>query len=78
VLFGEAQQRHDDATVGTWRTSIVIPGVPFEFFRFEVFNEITPPAIARCVEFVRRLTGQIRKTDAIGRYGPGARAVAAP
>jgi hypothetical protein len=39
VLFGEDQD-HDDATlVGTWRTNIVFPGVPFEFFSLDVFNE---------------------------------------
>jgi hypothetical protein len=40
VLFGEDQDHADDPTlVGTWRTSIVIPGAPFEFFSFDVFNE---------------------------------------
>jgi hypothetical protein len=39
VLAGDDQD-HDDATlVGTWRTSIVFPGVPFEFFSLEIFNE---------------------------------------
>jgi hypothetical protein len=40
VLFGQDQDYDDDATlVGTWRTSIVFPGVPFEFFSLQVFNE---------------------------------------
>jgi hypothetical protein len=40
VLFGQDQDHDDDATlVGTWRTSIVFPGVPFEFFSLQVFNE---------------------------------------
>jgi len=40
VLYGEDQERDDDATlVGTWRISIIFPGAPFEFFSFQVFNE---------------------------------------
>ena len=40
LLAGGGQDRDDDAIlVGTWRTSIIFPGVPFEFFSFQVFNE---------------------------------------
>jgi hypothetical protein len=39
VLAGDDQD-HDDATlVGTWRTRIVFPGPPNEFFSLEVFNK---------------------------------------
>ncbi len=40
VLSSEGQDRDDDdALVGTWRTSIVVPGAPFEFFSLQVFNQ---------------------------------------
>jgi hypothetical protein len=38
-LAGDDQDRDDATLVGTWRTSIVFAGVPFEFFSLEAFNE---------------------------------------
>ena len=39
VLAGDDQDRDDATLVGTWRTSIMFAGVPFEFFTLDVFNE---------------------------------------
>jgi hypothetical protein len=39
VLAADDQDRDDAALVGTWRTSIIFAGVPFEFFSLESFNE---------------------------------------
>lgn len=39
VLAADDQDRDGATLVGAWRTSIVFPGVPFEFFSLEIFNE---------------------------------------
>lgn len=39
VVADDDQNRDHAALVGTWRTSIVFAGVPFEFFTLRVFNE---------------------------------------
>lgn len=39
VLADDDQNRDDASLVGTWRTSIVFAGVPFQFFSLETFNQ---------------------------------------
>lgn len=39
VLAADDRDQDDATLVGAWRTSVVFPGVPFEFFTLEVFNE---------------------------------------